>query len=151
MEIFDLENNELNNKNIYLCITMSIQRKDKGEEEDDFKDEDINEMILKDSSLLEDKLKRQFPNCDSLMVEKSNLSHNNFPEISSKNEKDYSESSIHITKKSNIIQNNSNKSILKIKGFSNIFFDIEAFLNAERLIIRHFQMESRTFDEPVDR
>ena len=71
--------------------------------------------------------------------------------ISSKNEKDYSESSIHITKKSNIIQNNSNKSILKIKGFSNIFFDIEAFLNAERLIIRHFQMESRTFDEPVDR
>ena len=55
--------------------------------------------------------------------------------ISSKNEKDYSESSIHITKKSNIIQNNSNKSILKIKG----------------LIIRHFQMESRTFDEPVDR
>ena len=114
---------------------MSIQRKDKGEKEDDFKDEDINEMILKDSSLLEDKLKRQFPNCDSLMVEKSNLSHNNFPEISSKNEKDYSESSIHITKKSNIIQNNSNKSILKIKG----------------LIIRHFQMESRTFDEPVDR
>ena len=61
---------------------MSIQRKDKGEEEDDFKDEDINEMILKDSSLLEDKLKRQFPNCDSLMVEKSNLSQNNFPEIS---------------------------------------------------------------------
>ncbi len=82
LEIFDLENNELNKKNIYLCITMSIQRKDKGEEEDDFKDEDINEMIQKDSSLLEDKLKRQFPNCDSLMVEKSNLSHNNFPEIS---------------------------------------------------------------------
>ena len=82
LEIFDSENNELNNKNIYLCITMSIQRKDKGEEEDDFKDEDINEMILKDSSLLEDKLKRQFPNCDSLMVEKSNLSQNNFPEIS---------------------------------------------------------------------
>ena len=63
IEIFDNENIE---QNYYLCITIPV---DKNKESDinDFKDEDINEMISKDSVLLEEKLKRQLPSSNSFL------------------------------------------------------------------------------------
>ena len=74
LEIYDLENNDHNNnnsdKNIYLCITITFLRKDKYDEADDFKDEDINEMVQKDLMLIEDKLKREFPIYNSIIREK---------------------------------------------------------------------------------
>ena len=72
LEIYDFENTEENNNNIYLRIVMPIQIKDKSEEDDEFKDIYINEMIEKDSFLLEDKLKRQFPACEVYESKKSN-------------------------------------------------------------------------------
>ena len=113
IEIYDLENNE-NKNNIYFCISIPIQRKDKSEDEDDFKDEDINEMVQKDAVLLEDKLKRQFPN----YRDKNNNS-NNFEEIYNKFEKNYSDSSIQIQKNKEKIKIDSNKNLMKIKGLSN--------------------------------
>jgi CheY-like chemotaxis protein len=65
-----------NNDNTFLSITMPIQMKDKSEEEDEFKDYEISEMIQKHSFLLEDKLKRQFPTCENLERKKSNCSIN---------------------------------------------------------------------------
>ena len=116
LEIYDVENNEHSNnnnpKNIYLCITIPIQRKDKYDEADDFKDEDINEMVQKDLMLLEDKLKREFPIYNSI-IDKSNNLVNDIPEISSKIEKECNESSIHLAKNENILSINSNKNILK--------------------------------------
>ena len=50
------------NSNIYLTITMPIYQKDKAEEDDEFKDEEISEMVQKDAFLLEDKLKRPVQN-----------------------------------------------------------------------------------------
>ena len=93
------ENNDTNNKNennntndnIYLCITMPIQKKDKSDEEDDFKDEDINEMIQKDNFLLEDKLRRQFPNVRN-NEQKSNNSTNNIVEMLNKSGEDKKDS-----------------------------------------------------------
>ena len=116
LEIYDLENNDHNNnnssKNIYLCITIPIQRKDKYDEVDDFKGEDINEMVQKDLMLLEDKLKREFPIYNSI-IDKSNNLINDIPEISSKIDKECSESSIHLAKNENISRINSNKNTLK--------------------------------------
>ena len=56
----DKENSDINN--VYLTITMPTHQKDKSEEEDEFKDEEISEMIQKNAFLLEDKLKRPFQN-----------------------------------------------------------------------------------------
>ena len=63
IEIFDNENDE---QNYYLLITLPVE---KNEESDinDFKDEDINEMISKDSVILEEKLKRQLPSSNSFL------------------------------------------------------------------------------------
>lgn len=63
IEIYDNENSE---QNYYLLITIPIE---KNEESDinDFKDEDINEMISKDSVFLEEKLKRQLPSSNSFL------------------------------------------------------------------------------------
>ena len=76
LEIYDYETFDKNNKNVYLCITMPIQMKDKSEEEDEFKDNDINEMIQTNSYLLENKLKRQLPTCEGFERKKSNYSFN---------------------------------------------------------------------------
>ena len=55
LDVYDLENTDLNyNNNIYLSITIPIVRKNKLEEDDDFKDEDISEMVQKDLILLEE-------------------------------------------------------------------------------------------------
>ena len=63
IEIFDDDKVEQNN---YLLITIPIER---NEESDinDFKDEDINEMISKESVVLEEKLKRQLPSSNSFL------------------------------------------------------------------------------------
>ena len=55
LEICDIDSETNTNNNIYLSITIPVQNKDKSEEEDEFKDEDINEMIQKDTLLLEKK------------------------------------------------------------------------------------------------
>lgn len=60
LEINDKENSD--NNNVYLTITMPIHQKDKSEEDDEFKDEEISEMVQKNAFLLEDKLKRPFQN-----------------------------------------------------------------------------------------
>ena len=59
LEIFDCENNDQSN---YLIITMPIEKEEDSDINDNFKDEDINEMIVKDAVFLEEKLKRQLPN-----------------------------------------------------------------------------------------
>jgi hypothetical protein len=63
IEIFD---NDKVEQNYYLLITIPIER---NEESDinNFKDEDINEMINKDSVILEEKLKRQLPSSNSFL------------------------------------------------------------------------------------
>ena len=58
IEIFDCEDLEQNN---YLYITIPIEKNERSEFED-FKDEEINEMIDKDAIILEEKLRRQLPN-----------------------------------------------------------------------------------------
>ena len=109
LEIYDLENTELNSiNNIYLTIVMPIQKKAHSEEEDEFKDEDINEMVQKDLNLLEDKLKRQFPKNDTYEKKKSIHSTNNILDIISKNDKNNSESSMCLPKKDKYLNINSN-------------------------------------------
>ena len=97
LEIYDKEN-DLNNNNI-LSIDMPIQKKDKSEEEDDFKDEDINEMVQNNTILLEDKLKRQFPIDES--IEKKQSQFSNY-EIILKNVKDNTENSLYLRKDTNL-------------------------------------------------
>jgi len=62
LEINDKEKENSDNNNIYLTITMPIHQKDKTEEDDEFKDDEISEMVQKNAFLLEDKLKRPFQN-----------------------------------------------------------------------------------------
>ena len=44
-------------RNTLLSITIPIIKKDKTTEDDEFKENDINEMVEKNNSLLEEKLK----------------------------------------------------------------------------------------------
>ena len=72
IEIFDSENNDQNN---YLFISMPYEKRVKSDEYDDFKDDEINEMVVKDSHILDEKLKRQFPNSSYIEGQKaSNIS-----------------------------------------------------------------------------
>jgi len=85
LDINDSESIDKNNdNNYYLCLTIPIQKKNKSEEEDDFKDEDINEMIQNDANILEDKLKRQFPNNSNKEKSIINTSTNNICDILNK-------------------------------------------------------------------
>ena len=113
LELYDPENENFNSNNIYLSIIMPIQKKDKSEEEDDFKDEDISEMVQNDLILLEDKLKRNFPNNENLEQKKSNDS--TYNGLISKNGKDNSESSIYLQKNEKLLNINliNNKNNLK--------------------------------------
>ena len=102
LEINDLDNMELHSNNIndvILTIILPIQKKALSEEEDEFKDEEINEMVQKDCFLLQDKLKRRFQSCEACEHKKSKLSSNNILDIISKNGIDISESSIYLQKK----------------------------------------------------
>ena len=58
LEIYDNEDNQENN---YLSIILPIIKKDKTTKEDEFKDEDINEMVGNNYDLIEEKLKRKLP------------------------------------------------------------------------------------------
>ena len=84
IEIFDSENLEQNN---YLFINMPIEINERSEFED-FKDEEINEMVDKDAVILDEKLRRQLPNnnLNNSYLEKkvSNLSSIQFMDIFSK-------------------------------------------------------------------
>ena len=98
LEICDIDISEVNaNNNIYLSITIPVQKKDKSEEEDEFKDEDINEMIQKDTILLDDKLKRQLPINENSENKKSQSNNNLTTDLMNKS-KDNSESSIYLKK-----------------------------------------------------
>ena len=105
LEIYDNENN--NNKNInnntinrnvnndqnnYLSITIPIIKKDRLTEADEFKDEEINENVIKNNLLLEEKLKRQLP-CITYINEhkNSNISTIHIADLLSKNEDDKKE------------------------------------------------------------
>ena len=99
LEICDIDISEANiNNNIYLSITIPVQKKDKSEEDDEFKDEDINEMIQKDTILLDDKLKRQLPINENSEKNKSQQSNNNLTTDLLNKSKDNSESSLYIKK-----------------------------------------------------
>ena len=63
IEIFDCDNAEQTN---YLHIILPVENNIGSEENDDFKDEEINEMVGKDTIFLEEKLKRQLPNVNSI-------------------------------------------------------------------------------------
>ena len=69
LEIYDNEDNEENN---YLSIILPIVKKDKTTEDDEFKDEDINEMIGSNYDLIKEKLKRKLP--DSHLLGERNYS-----------------------------------------------------------------------------
>ena len=71
IEIFDNENNE---QNYYLFIIMPYEKRVDSDEYDDFKDDEINEMVVKDAIVLEEKLKRQFPRNSLIEGQKSNIS-----------------------------------------------------------------------------
>ena len=72
IEIFDCDGIEQNN---YLNIILPIENYEQTEDNDDFKDEDINEMVGKDAIVLEEKLRRQLPNVSFLEGQKqSNIS-----------------------------------------------------------------------------
>ena len=126
LEFYDNEEKE---QNKYLCITLPIIKKDKITEDDEFKDEDINEMIGKNYSLLDEKLKRQLPN--SLCVgerKNSNSSTIHIVDMLSKNgdekkEKETSESLLSFPKNTNYKNDNymnSNINISNNNGNNNI-------------------------------
>ena len=118
LDINDNECMDKNNNNdiYYLCLTIPVQKKNKAEEEDDFKDEDINEMIQNETTILEDKLKRQFPNNNNEQKSIINTSANNICDILNKSEderKDNSDSFLSLQKK----ETNKKSSNNNIKDF----------------------------------
>ena len=132
IDIFDNENN--NNysstnyeQNNYLSITIPIVEKDQLTEDDEFKDEDINEMVVKNNNILEEKLKRQLPNNTNTNENKnSNFSTINIVDMLSKNEDDKKDSSdsftsfpknINAKNDMNISKNNLSNNNLNINDF----------------------------------
>ena len=121
LEIYDNEDKEENN---YLSIILPIIKKDKTTEEDEFKDEDINEMIENNNALMEEKLKRNLTNNPWIGERKnSNTSSINFvDDINSKNYEDKnqtSESFISIPKNVNYKNENNTNSILNSNYIGN--------------------------------
>ena len=117
----DLDNIELHSNNIndiILTIIIPIQKKNLSEEEDEFKDEDINEMVQKDCFLLQDKLKRRFPSCEAYDIKKSKYSSNNILDLISKNGIDISESSIYMQKKEKYLKIESINNTKNVKRHS---------------------------------
>ena len=109
IEIFDCENND---QNSYLFITLPIVYREETEENDDFKDEDINEMGTKDAIFLEEKLKRQLPSNSIIEGQKlSNISTIQIMDILNKSGEDMKLSidSLISINKANILNNNNLK------------------------------------------
>jgi CheY-like chemotaxis protein len=121
LDINDNDCIDKNNNSYYLCLTIPIQKKNKSEEEDEFKDEDINEMIQNDANILEDKLKRQFPNNSNEQKSYIDTSTNNICDILNKSgeereRKDSSDSFLSIHKKeTNTNKKTSNNNIKSLK------------------------------------
>ena len=114
IEIFDCENSEQNN---YLFITIPYEKRDGSEDEDDLKDEEINEMVVKDAIYLEEKLKRHFPSNSYIDGQKSNVSTIQIVEMLNKSgeEMKFSLDSYFSVNKTNI-NNGNNSSIYNLKG-----------------------------------
>ena len=147
LEIYDNENNNNNkynennkviNINVnneqtnYLSITIPITKKDKLTEADEFKDEEINENVIKSNLLLEEKLKRQLPCIKYINDNKnSNISTIHIVDVISKNgddKKENTDSFISLPKNLNfkndnqLIQNNlSNNNLIKTFHINNCF------------------------------
>ena len=120
IEIFDNEannkNNAPNNKNNneqinnYLSITIPFIKKDKSTEIDEFKDDEINEKIGKNTLLLEEKLKRHLPRFNDGEHRNSNESTIHIVDVMSKNgedKKDNTDSFISFPKNINFRNENS--------------------------------------------
>ena len=119
LDIYDNENIENpNNNNIYLSITMPIQKKDKSEEDDEFKDEEISEMVHNDTILLENQLKRQLPTNDNFDPRQSAFSNKYIADLIIKNPKDYNEIPLYI-KKENHLRTRSNNNLRLYKNSDN--------------------------------
>jgi hypothetical protein len=71
--LLNINDKNKENSDIYLTITMPIHQKAKAEEDDEFKDEEISEMVQKSAFLLEDKLKRSFQNFGTNDTSTNNL------------------------------------------------------------------------------
>ena len=121
IEIFD---NEVNNKinapnnsnknneqiNNYLSITIPFIKKDKSTEIDEFRDDEINEKIGKNTLLLEEKLKRHLPRFNDDEHRNSNVSTIHIVDVMSKNgedKKDNTDSFISFPKNINFRNENS--------------------------------------------
>ena len=115
LEIFDCENNDQSN---YLIITMPIEKEEDSDINDNFKDEDINEMVQNNTILLEDKLKRQFPIYES--IEKKQSQFSNY-EIILKNVKDNTENSLYLRKDTNLkIYSHNNLKLITKNSYKNL-------------------------------
>jgi len=107
LEINDKDKENFDNNNIYLTITMPIHQKDKSEEDDEFKDEEISEMVQKNAFLLEDKLKRPFQNFGS-----NDTSTNHMVDLNkSAEDKKDTDSFISLPKRDTNLRNHSNNHI----------------------------------------
>jgi len=115
LEIYDNEDNQESN---YLSIILPIIKKDKTTEDDEFKDEDINEMIGKNYNLIKEKLKRKLPDNHWIGdIKNSDISSINFGDDAiSKNyedKKETSESFISLYKNLSIKNENNVNNIFK--------------------------------------
>ena len=113
-------NNDNNKQNIYLSFTMPIITKDKSTEEDEFKDEDINEMIEKSNNLLEEKIKRQLPIPTNLNKNFNNSVMNIGETISKNDEYKISETFFSYSNKNN----NSKKDSMSKNNLSSKYLNI---------------------------
>ena len=121
IEIFD---NEINNKinvpnnnnknseqiNNYLSITIPFIKKDKSTEIDEFRDDEINEKIGKNTLLLEEKLRRHLPRFNDDERRNSNVSTIHIVDVMSRNgedKKDNTDSFISFPKNINFRNENS--------------------------------------------
>ena len=120
LEIFDCENSE---QNYYLFITIPFEKIDESEDNDDLKDEEINEMVVKDAIYLEEKLKRHFPSNSHIDGEKSNVSTIQIVETLNKSGEDmkFSVDSYFSVNKTNI-NNAINSSNYNVKGRNSAYY-----------------------------
>ena len=121
LEIYDDEDIQENN---YLSIILPIIKKDKDTEEDEFKDEDISEMVGNSAALMEEKLKRNFPSNPWAGERKNSYisSINLVDDVISKNyedKKDTSESFISLPKNINFKNENNVNSLCNSNCIAN--------------------------------
>ena len=118
LEIYDTEDKEENN---YLSIILPIIKKDKTTEDDEFKDEDIGEMVEDSNFLMEEKLKRNLPKSPWIGERKnSHVSSLNFMDGKNyEDKKETIESFISLSKNINFKNENNTNSILNSNYIGN--------------------------------